>query len=235
MPDDGELRDLNPFDLMESEAARIEFHLASLTGDAWDEPSACEGWSVKDVLCHLAGSEEYNRACLTDTIGPLMERMASRGVTDVHSFNAIGVNDRRDQRPADVLDEWRRECGETRSEMRRRDGQQMPTMVGQYPVRWQAWHLASELATHADDINVPVTHKREEDARRDWRARFARFALREGKPDVEVQLVDGGTWVRADGVEATLNDDDLIDAVNDRLPADHKLKPALREKLASVG
>ena len=177
MPDDRELSDINPYDLMESEAARLEFYLASLTGEAWDEPSACEGWSVKDVLAHLAGGEEYNRACLTDSIGAMFERYTSRGATDLNAFNALGVSDRKDQRPADLLDEWRRENGETRSEMRHRDGEQMPTAVGQYPVRWQAWHLASELATHADDVNVPVTHKREEDARRDWRVRFARFAL----------------------------------------------------------
>ena len=165
MPDDRELSDINPYDLMESEAARLEFYLASLTGEAWDEPSACEGWSVKDVLAHLAGGEEYNRACLTDSIGAMFERYTSRGATDLNAFNALGVSDRKDQRPADLLDEWRRENGETRSEMRHRDGEQMPTAVGQYPVRWQAWHLASELATHADDVNVPVTHKREEDAR----------------------------------------------------------------------
>ncbi len=119
--------------------------------------------------------------------------------------------------------------------MRRRDGEQMPTAVGPYPVRWQAWHLASELATHADDIGVPTTHKREEATRRDWRVRFARFALAEMKPDVEVQQLGDGTWVRANGVEATLNDDDLIDAVNARLPADSSINPTLREALGALG
>ena len=95
--------------------------------------------------------------------------------------------------------------------MRRRDGETCDG-GGAYPVRWQAWHLASQLATHADDVGVPTTHKREEETRRDWRARFARFALVEAKPDVEVQLLDDGTWVRANGVEATLTDDQLIDS-----------------------
>ena len=128
----------------------------------------------------------------------------------MHSFNAIGVSDRKDKTPADLLDEFQRENGETRAKMRERDGEELSTMAGPYPMRWQAWHLASELATHADDVGVPTTHKREEETRRDWRARFARFALAESKPDVEVQLLDGGTWVRANGVEATLSDDDLV-------------------------
>ena len=235
MPDDSELSEINPYDLMESEAARLEFYFGSLRGDDWNEASACEGWSVKDVLAHLAAGEEYNRACLNDNVGPMFDRYAARGVTDVHSFNAIGVGDRRDKSPADLLDEFQRENGETRSQMRHRDGEQMSTMVGPYPVRWQAWHLASELATHADDIGVPTTHKREEETRRDWRARFARFALVEMKPDVEVQPLGDGTWVRANGVEATLKDDDLIDAVNARLPADSSVNPTLRAALAALG
>jgi uncharacterized protein (TIGR03083 family) len=235
MPDDSELAEINPYDLMESEAARLEFYFSSLRGDDWDEPSACAGWSVKDVLAHLAGGEEYNRACLTDSVGPMFEGYAARGATDVHSFNALGVSDRKDKSTADLLDEFQRENGDTRADMRRRDGEDMSTAVGAYPVRWQAWHLASELATHADDIGVPTTHKREEETRRDWRARFARFALAEAKPDVEVQLLDDGTWVRANGVEATLTDDDLIDAVNARLPADSAVNPTLREALAALG
>jgi len=65
--------------------------------------------------------------------------------------------------------------------------------------------------------------------------RFARFALTEMKPDVEVQQLGDGTWVRANGVEATLKDDDLIDAVNARLPADSSINPTLREALAALG
>ncbi len=172
MPDDGELSDINPYDLMESEAARLEFYFGSLRGDDWNEPSACEGWSVKDVLAHLAGGEEYNRACLNDNVGPMFESYAARGVTDVHSFNAIGVSDRKDKTPADLLDEFQRENGETRTKMRERDGEELSTMAGPYPMRWQAWHLASELATHADDVGVPTTHKREQETCRDWRARL---------------------------------------------------------------
>ena len=30
------------------------------------------------------------------------------------------------------------------------------TSTGDYPCRWQAVHVAAELATHADDIGVPI-------------------------------------------------------------------------------
>ena len=235
MPDDSELAEINPYDLMESEAARLEFYFSSLRGDDWDEPSACEGWSVKDVLAHLAGGEEYNRACLTDSVGPMFESYAARGATDVNSFNALGVSDRKDKSPADLLDEFQRENGDTRADMRRRDGEDMPTAVG------AVTRALAGVAPRVGAGDSRGRHRRADDAQArggdpaDWRARFARFALAEAKPDVEVQLLDDGTWVRANGVEATLTDDQLIDAVNARLPADSAVSPALREALAALG
>ena len=34
----------------------------------------------------------------------------------------------------------------------------MDSSIGDYPGRWQAFHVAAELASHADDVGVPVTH-----------------------------------------------------------------------------
>ncbi len=49
---------------------------------------------------------------------------------------------------------------------------------------------------------------------------------------MEVQRLDDGTRVRANGVEATLTDDQLVDAANGRLPDDTPVSPTLREALA---
>ena len=88
-------------------------------------------------------------------------------------------------------------------------------MVGPYPVDWQAWHLASELATHADDIGVPIDPA--DVARRtDWRARFSRFALAETKPDVAVTAGDGGTTVTVGDRIVVLDDESLVAAVSAR-------------------
>jgi uncharacterized protein (TIGR03083 family) len=215
MPDDAELRDLDPYDLMDEEAARLDAYFVSLGEDDWAATSACDGWDVHDVLAHLAGSETYNHACLDDAIGALFEEVGPKGVTDVESFNALGVSERSATSHADLLEEWRASCGRTRRDLRSRRGGDISTMVGSYPADWQAWHLASELATHADDIGVPVDPA--DVARRtDWRARFSRFALAESKPDLPVTAGESGTTVTVGDSVVVLDDESLIAAVSAR-------------------
>jgi uncharacterized protein (TIGR03083 family) len=216
MPDEAELTEINPHDLMDEEAARLDSFFSNLDEDGWRARSACQGWTVHDVLSHLAGSEEYNLACLDDTIGPLMEQYGARGVTDMDSFNAIGVSDRADRTHAEVLEEWRAANARTRQGLRAAGDGTISTMVGPYPARWQAWHLASELATHADDIGAPVDEA-EAAARLAWRARFSRFALAESKPDIDAAVVPEGTIVTVGGRELTLDDATLVAAVSARL------------------
>jgi uncharacterized protein (TIGR03083 family) len=45
--------------LLQSESARIKQYLHSLPPDAWDRPSACTQWQVRDVVAHLAGVAEF--------------------------------------------------------------------------------------------------------------------------------------------------------------------------------
>ena len=190
MPDDSVLGDHDPYDLMDGEAARLATWFSGLDGPAWAAPSACEGWSVQDVLAHLGFGEEYNAACLDDDVATFFERYSSRGASDMNGFNALGVEDRRGRSAGEVLAEWRAGCARTRRELRQRDGGTIATGVGPYSARWQAWHLASELATHADDVGLPETTE-EAPGRQAWRTRFALFALDEMKPDVEVATVAG--------------------------------------------
>jgi uncharacterized protein (TIGR03083 family) len=234
MPDDSVLADHDPYDLMDAEAARLDAWFSGLRGAAWDQPTACAAWDVQDVLAHLAFGEEYNAACLDDAIPAFIEKYSSRGVTDINGFNALGVSDRADRTTDEVLAEWRAGCARTRTELRALDGQDVTTGVGPYPARWQAWHLASELATHADDIGLPETAD-EAGERRAWRTAFARFALDEMRPDVTVEATPEGTRVRAGGAEAVLDDAELSAAVNGRLPMDHPIDPELRAALNALG
>jgi hypothetical protein len=94
--------------------------------------------------------------------------------------------------------------------------------VGAYPARWQAFHLAFELATHADDVAVPVTGE-EAAARNAWQACFGRFALKELKPDIVIDAHDGHTHVRSGDVDVDVSDEQFVQAVAARLPADSGL------------
>jgi uncharacterized protein (TIGR03083 family) len=233
MPDDAELTGLNPHDLMDREAQRLDAFFSQLDEEAWQAASVCGGWSVHDVLSHLAGSEEYNLACLADSIGPLMEQYGARGVTDVDSFNALGVQDRADRSHEEVLEEWRAANAQTRQGLRAVGDGTIPTFVGPYPATWQAWHLASELATHADDVGVPVDES-EAAARLDWRARFSRFALAEVRPELPIDHGPEGTTVVVGGRSIVLDDATLVAAAAARLKPG-ALDEEARRTLSTVG
>ncbi len=44
--------------LLQTESARIKQYLHTLPPDAWDRPSACTQWQVRDVVVHLVGVAE---------------------------------------------------------------------------------------------------------------------------------------------------------------------------------
>jgi hypothetical protein len=186
------------------------------------------------MLSHLAGVEEYNRACLDHDLKALFARAGEHGVKDVDSFNAWLVEHHGARDTAEVLDEWSAANAAFRAEMRARGRTgSMATSIGAYPVWLQAFHLAQEYATHADDIGAAVDDA-EQAGRTSWRARFARFALGELDKPVEVESAGGRHRVRSAGEEADLSDDELVEASQGRLSPDHPLSPALRAALNTV-
>src|SRR5712691_4281938 len=168
MTDDSELAGLDPFGLLDREAARLEAYFSNLADADWARPSRCEGWSVRDVLAHLLAVADYHHACLDRTVAAFEEQVVAKGGTDLQRANAIGIARFAGRTPAELLTEWQTANAETRRGFRERDDGTVDTSVGEYPGRWQAFHVASELATHADDVGVPVTAE-ERDGRVAWR------------------------------------------------------------------
>lgn len=226
-----QLRDLEPFDIFDVEAARLDRFFSSLDDAGWQRPSRCAGWSVRDVLAHLAGEELYNHACLDDEVQALFSRLADIGVAGMDGFNEWTVRERRGVPVGQVIDEWRTANGETRRRMRERgrDGE-LQTAVGQYPVGLQTFHYASEFATHADDIGVPV-EAGEEPGRTRWRAQVGWFALGEQGSSAEVAPIDGRYRVQVGGVSAEMSEGDFVEATVGRLAPDHFLDERLRGAL----
>jgi len=240
MIDESELFGIDPFALLDVESERVMRHFASLDEKGWQQPTRCEGWRVREMLSHFRGGELYNRACLDDAVATLMQRASTEGsVHDLDSFSAW-INDIYADRERDaLLAEWHAENVAVRNELRERgDDGELTTMVGPYSVRLQAFHLAQEYATHADDMNVAVAAD-EVEARRDWRARFTRFALTELDRPVTVEQRGGRNVIRvstdgADGDDVILSDDDLIEAGQGRLPGG-ALPPGYEELLRTNG
>lgn len=235
MTDDSELADLDPFDLLDREAARLDAFFGRLPDDdpAWARPSRCAGWSTRDVLAHLASGEPYHHACLDGTVAAFLAGFAERGATDLATANEMAIRERDDRAPGPLLGEWRSANAATRKGFRERADSTVDTSVGDYPCRLQAFHVAGELAVHADDVGVPVVAE-EREARTRWRARFSRFALAEAKPHLDIGVDAGRTRVRSDDAEVEVDDDELVEGVAGRLDDSSRLDGPARALLSTM-
>jgi uncharacterized protein (TIGR03083 family) len=227
--DTSSLKSFDPFNLMDVESNRLFDFFASLDEKGWAESTRCEGWRRREIVSHLAAGETYNRACLDDKVQQLFEDYGKKGATDMNSFNDVTVKERADRTADEVLAEWRGANDYTRDEMRKRgrDGT-IATSVGPYPIELQAFHLASEYATHADDMGVPISDA-DKAKQLGWRLAFSKVALEEAEKKVELTPSQGTITVKAGDKEATLSEADFVEAVTARLKTiDPELQDALR-------
>jgi len=233
VPDEQDLAPFDPVDLWEQEARRLESHFAALTDDAWSAPSRCEGWSVRDVLAHLAATEVYFRACLDGGVGALMEEMGARGATDVASFNQLGIDERAGVATDELLRTWSAEDADSRRGFRERGDGEVDSSVGAYPARLQAFHLAGEIAVHADDVGITIPAE-EQAARRAWRVPFSRFALNEVKPALRADIEADRVHVQGDGVDVVLDADDFVELVAGREPRTATIDDTERAQISTM-
>ncbi|MEV4059432.1 maleylpyruvate isomerase family mycothiol-dependent enzyme [Nonomuraea dietziae] len=226
-----QLEDFDPFDLFDTEAARLDRHFASLDEEGWNRPSRCDGWSVRDVLGHLAGEELYNHACLDGDVQGFFTMVEAEGVTGFDGFNEWCVRQRRALPVEQVLEEWRTKNGQTRERMRAlgREGT-LQTSAGPYPAGLQTFHYASEYATHADDVGAPVADA-ELDDRIWWRLMLARHVLAEQGSKAQVEPTAEQVWVHADGVSKSMSFPEFVDATVGRTLPEHELDPRLATAL----
>ncbi len=233
MTDDHDLQGLDPYDLMDTEAARLDRYFSGLGSADWARPSRCAGWSVRDVLAHLTSSEDYNHASLEGTVSAFLAAWGEKGATDLTSANEIGIRELDDRSTEQLVADWRVANAETRAKFRERDGDDVDTSVGAYPARWQAFHLAFELAVHADDVGVPVAPD-ESRGRAAWEAAFGRFALTELDKGLVLDAGPGATHVTGAGIDLELPDDVFAQAVAARLAPDGPLDADQRALLSAT-
>ncbi|MFI6501168.1 maleylpyruvate isomerase family mycothiol-dependent enzyme [Nonomuraea typhae] len=224
------LKDYDPFAIFDAEAERLDAFFSGLDAAGWERPTRCAGWSVRDVLAHLAGEELYNHAALDGIVQQLTAGLAAEGITGFNEFNEWSVRQRRGVPVSQVLAEWREKNGETRARMRAlgRDAT-LDTLVGPYPVGSQTFHYDSEYATHADDVGAPVGEEEFHD-RTLWRVAVGRFALAEHDTKVQVEQTADQIWVHAGDLSAGLSYPEFVNATVGRASpeTDPRLAEALR-------
>ncbi len=219
-------RTTNPFPLYDAEIRRIRRHLSRLDPAGWKAASHCAGWSVKDLVAHLAHDEEYNQACLDREL----QRLKFSGGLD--AFNARGVRARRRMPPQAVLAEWTRR----QTAVRQRWGEiglggKIETSIGPYPLRLQVWHLAREYAIHGDDLRVPVA-ARARARQLFWRSVFGLFAAQEEGDPVPARLVDGKARLERRGRVTELDLATFVAYLTDR--PQHLEDPAKRRLVRNL-
>lgn len=232
MADESILDGLDPFDLLDREADRV--HRFFTSEPDWSRPSRCDGWSVRDMLAHLKGLEDYTRANLDNRVQEIFRQAEQAGIADIAGFNDWQIHTY-DEVPTDELvGEWREAQVANRQDLRARgrDGT-VDTMVGQYPAWLQTLHFAVEYATHGDDIGVPVAEE-ERAARLAWRVTFGRFVLEELEKPVLVELDGDLVAVATEQGRTDLSAEDFVEATQGRLPDDHPIDPDLRKLLSTV-
>ncbi|BCJ67781.1 maleylpyruvate isomerase N-terminal domain-containing protein [Polymorphospora rubra] len=212
-----EMAGIDPFDVLDTEAARVDAFYRGLSDAAWSAPTRCAGWDRRALLAHLITTEDYTHAGLDGRVEDFEDDV---GGVDLADRNARGIARRAGLAAQTVLAQWRAASADNRRRLRERGERgTLQTAAGDYPVGRQVFYLASELATHADDAGVPQSPTEQEERLR-WRVRFARLAVAEAGQGVVVTPDGGVELIRLGGQQARLTERDFVEAVADRLGID---------------
>ena len=72
--------------VLQAEVEAFKTYLSSLPAEAWNQPSACEGWTVADVVAHLPGDWE---AMPRRRKAPHRWKITTRTASPKPSFNGL--------------------------------------------------------------------------------------------------------------------------------------------------
>jgi uncharacterized protein (TIGR03084 family) len=133
--------------------------LVTLDAAEWAQPSRCEGWSVADVVLHLAQTNEMALASVEGRFTEEVERLtAGLGqAADVDEGAELMVARERGGPPAAVFDRWRTGAVALRRALDAVDPHTRVTWVaGELSARTLATTRLAETWIHGDDIGVPL-------------------------------------------------------------------------------
>jgi uncharacterized protein (TIGR03084 family) len=142
------------FDDLAAEQDRLESILAGLDEARWRAASAAAGWTVADVVLHLAQSEEMVQATVLDGALRTVFRPGTGATVEERAEQAV-----RTERaaPAEVFERWRRSRRAALSELRAADPDRpVEWVVGPMKPATLATTRLAEHWTHGLDITEPL-------------------------------------------------------------------------------
>ncbi|GIH97312.1 maleylpyruvate isomerase family mycothiol-dependent enzyme [Planobispora siamensis] len=201
-----------------AEYRQLDAVLATLTPQMWARPSAASGWSVRDVVLHLAQTEEFVLASIAGDRGDPGDRSAAGehgAAGDRGAFTrpgGVSMDELADQwvarerdTPSDlVFERWRKAAAATPAALAGcAPGDRLPWATVPLSPRTLATTRLAEHWAHALDITVPLGIDYPDTARLWHIARLAQRTLpyafavagQEGGP-VRCELTgpDGDLW-----------------------------------------
>lgn len=140
-------------DDLAAELARIESILAHLDESDWARPSLCTGWSISDVVLHLAQTQEAAAATVSRPVADRSQAVEASGV-DAAAGRAVEAE--RDT-PEAVFERWRRACAAFETAYRQAQPDSLVHWVGGTlrPATPATTRLAEHWA-HGLDIATPL-------------------------------------------------------------------------------
>jgi uncharacterized protein (TIGR03084 family) len=121
----------------------------------WSRPSRCDGWTVSDVMLHLAQTNEMALGSLTGTFDETLHRLTEgvRPSSDIDDGAGLMVDKERGAPPADVYDRWRDGVDRMMAAYRRADPHhRVQWVAGQLSVHTLATTRLAETWIHTNDV-----------------------------------------------------------------------------------
>ncbi len=158
--------------------AELDGLLDTLDDSTWRAPTRCEGWTVADVVLHLAQTDELALASVrgefADALGG--RRDAAGPIATVDDGAAAMVEQERDLPPSEVAARWRRGAAAVRAGLAAGDPhRRVDWVAGQLSMRTLAATRLAECWIHTGDVAEAIgvdqvpTDRLEHIARLAWR------------------------------------------------------------------
>lgn len=188
--------------------AELDGLIGSLDEDGWARPSACEGWSVADVVLHLAQTDDLALASLRGRFADVIAELA-RGLpagADIDAAADLAVARERGGPGSQVGGRWRDTARSLCDELRAADPHRRVAWVtGELSVRTLAVTRLAEAWIHTADVAAALgvspapTGRLREVARLAWRTlpyAFSRAGRAlSGPVAFDLRGPDGDRWV----------------------------------------